>query len=78
MAHAIRQQAINSINVDPILSHHMASLGHKELINWNEQHSLLADILMSTFSNVLSVKKIVVPVFWLDFTKVCSFVGDRK
>ena len=52
----ISQQAITWANVDPVLCHHMAPLGHNELTQWSQDKT--ADILWMTFSDAFCVWKI--------------------
>ena len=42
---AIKQQAITWVNVDQDLCHHMASLGHKELISGDEPTKIVANVI---------------------------------
>ena len=49
---AVRHQAITWANVDPDLCHHMASLGHSELMYWSLWH----------YGNMISYRTISAPI----------------
>ena len=48
---AIRQQAITWANVDPVLCHHIESLGHNELTHWGRVMNIYVSKLIVTGSD---------------------------